>query len=273
MGSRMPLLSGMPQIHDGRGIGRVRRSLLRSCLLSAFVAVLIGVALSAASGAVGVWRYRVATASPWKVPAPLSVGYSVADGGRVWEWTQWRRAGATWWQFVHLPAADIPGTVPTAGEYSRAVAERYGSPGECPALTEEWARSNGLTSFAIVYRLDVGWPFASFTLTQAERTKNPNVAGGVVLRGVDLQDGAMPDCVSSLFRRGGVGYSVLPTSPMLPGALVNWLVWSLVALGLVRGPGLIRSHRRRRRGGCLQCGYDLRGGHGCVCPECGAQKS
>jgi len=37
----------------------------------------------------------------------------------------------------------------------------------------------------------------------------------------------------------------------------------------IRGP--LRRHRRRRRGECIGCGYDLTGNESGVCPECGQQ--
>src|SRR5206468_2813438 len=48
--------------------------------------------------------------------------------------------------------------------------------------------------------------------------------------------------------------------------------WAVMLLPLLIVGSWARSrarlHRRRRRGWCLNCGYDLRGGGG-VCPECG----
>ena len=53
-------------------------------------------------------------------------------------------------------------------------------------------------------------------------------------------------------------------------------LWWLVGLSLaypfvafIRGP--LRRYRRRRRGLCLKCGYDLTGNVSGVCPECGAE--
>jgi hypothetical protein len=42
-------------------------------------------------------------------------------------------------------------------------------------------------------------------------------------------------------------------------------------IAFVRGP--LRRHRRRKRGLCLKCGYDLTGNVTGVCPECGAEIS
>lgn len=39
------------------------------------------------------------------------------------------------------------------------------------------------------------------------------------------------------------------------------------AIAFIRGP--VRRYRRRRRGRCLKCGYDLTGNVSGVCPECG----
>lgn len=39
------------------------------------------------------------------------------------------------------------------------------------------------------------------------------------------------------------------------------------ALAFIRGP--LRRHRRRRKGLCLKCAYDLKGNVSGVCPECG----
>jgi len=49
------------------------------------------------------------------------------------------------------------------------------------------------------------------------------------------------------------------------GPMVLFLLYP--AINLVRGP--LRRWRRRRKGLCLRCGYDLRGNASGVCPECG----
>jgi hypothetical protein len=65
-----------------------------------------------------------------------------------------------------------------------------------------------------------------------------------------------------------------------PGSRVHllvvpiWMLSSLLAvypaIAFIRGP--LRRHRRRRKGLCLKCGYDLTGNVSGVCPECGTER-
>lgn len=56
---------------------------------------------------------------------------------------------------------------------------------------------------------------------------------------------------------------VIPYWPIVVLASLLPLWWSASL------PAAIRRRLRRRRGQCLRCGYDLRGGHD-LCPECGS---
>lgn len=53
----------------------------------------------------------------------------------------------------------------------------------------------------------------------------------------------------------------------------SWLMFAVFAtypaITFIRGP--LRRYRRRRRGLCLKCGYDLTGNVTGVCPECGTK--
>ncbi len=62
----------------------------------------------------------------------------------------------------------------------------------------------------------------------------------------------------------------LPYLPVWPGLAINLAFWSAAAAPLVFAPVAIRRLRRKRRGACPACGYDLRGlPAGGLCPECG----
>lgn len=64
---------------------------------------------------------------------------------------------------------------------------------------------------------------------------------------------------------------LLPLLPIWPGILVDTAVFAAIWWVLFAGVFLLRSHRRRRRGLCARCGYDLQHTHrGQLCPECGA---
>ncbi len=71
----------------------------------------------------------------------------------------------------------------------------------------------------------------------------------------------------------------LPLLPLWPGFALNTIFYAALAWGLWQLPLAIRRRRRRRKGLCVRCGYDLKGipidgGEGAlggvrVCPECG----
>lgn len=61
----------------------------------------------------------------------------------------------------------------------------------------------------------------------------------------------------------------LPVVPMLPGTVVNSVVFGAGVFSLVVGLRAARRSVRRARGACPACGYDLRHGFLAGCPECG----
>lgn len=70
-----------------------------------------------------------------------------------------------------------------------------------------------------------------------------------------------------------IGPVPFATRPLFPGFLL--LVAAVYGLMLASEqafwiPHRMQAHRRRRRGCCIGCGYDLAGIDAAVCPECGA---
>ena len=55
----------------------------------------------------------------------------------------------------------------------------------------------------------------------------------------------------------------------VPGWLVLVAILAYPMTALARGP--VRRWRRRRKGRCLRCGYDLTGNVSGACPECGTE--
>jgi hypothetical protein len=62
----------------------------------------------------------------------------------------------------------------------------------------------------------------------------------------------------------------IPFQPLWRGFAINTMFYGALALLLVVVPRSLGRARRRRRGGCEFCGYDLRHGAHARCPECGA---
>ncbi len=63
-------------------------------------------------------------------------------------------------------------------------------------------------------------------------------------------------------------FNFIPYRPIWLGFALNTLFYAAI-LWIPFAPFALRHVLRRRRGACLQCGYDLRGTSGSVCPECG----
>lgn len=64
-------------------------------------------------------------------------------------------------------------------------------------------------------------------------------------------------------------FNLLPIMPIWPGFAINTLIFALVPALLWLPLGPLKRARRRRRGRCVSCGYDLSGITGKSCPECG----
>ena len=52
-----------------------------------------------------------------------------------------------------------------------------------------------------------------------------------------------------------------------PFCLTTVVLLAYPIFALIRGP--LRRHRRRKKGLCVACGYNLAGNESGVCPECG----
>ncbi len=78
-------------------------------------------------------------------------------------------------------------------------------------------------------------------------------------------------CLAFPTLKGDQGLVILPYHPVLPGAPVSILLYSVFAWlmhTLIRAVGGISRLHRRGLGLCRSCGYDLAGLR--VCPECGS---
>jgi hypothetical protein len=62
-------------------------------------------------------------------------------------------------------------------------------------------------------------------------------------------------------------HNPLPVRVWWTGMVTNVALFGGVWMAVLAGPGAVSRGLRRRRGGCVACGYDVRGV--VVCPECG----
>src|SRR5690606_3119238 len=65
----------------------------------------------------------------------------------------------------------------------------------------------------------------------------------------------------------------LPMRPIPACFVADVMLYAGAWYLLLRGIPALRRWRRRRRGRCEACGYDLAGVPGGVCPECGGARS
>ena len=69
-----------------------------------------------------------------------------------------------------------------------------------------------------------------------------------------------------------VNVIAIPLRPIWTGFAINTIFYAVIMWVLWSSPFAARRMIRRKRGRCLNCGYDLRGtSEGEVCPECGEE--
>jgi hypothetical protein len=110
----------------------------------------------------------------------------------------------------------------------------------------------------------IGWPFLTLT-GRAVWVPGPAPGPGLWrMQGVTLRP-----------RPAGASVGVLTEypycrTPRWPGFAASTLAYAAVLMALAQGARAARGARRRRRGLCVRCAYDLRGlPGGAPCPECG----
>ena len=115
--------------------------------------------------------------------------------------------------------------------------------------------------YQLVVRIETGWPVRSLAGAYLS-DRNDQAMGSWYMTAIInpwLADDEQP-------------FNFIPYGPIWPGFALNTLSYAAI-LWIPVAPFALRQVLRRRRGACLQCGYDLRGtsggGGGDVCPECG----
>lgn len=151
--------------------------------------------------------------------------------------------------------------------------ERWGALtyGENPALSEtelpRYTRGSGLG--VVQQEFAAGWP--RLALWSQRRLVGPMGNRTETFEGEWLFGRAAGRNGSSTFS------TWLPLLPIWRGLLIDTAFWGGVWFVLLWPTGLvagkIKRVRRRKRGRCAWCRYDLRGIEGAFCPECGKKKA
>ena len=118
---------------------------------------------------------------------------------------------------------------------------------------------------SIVMRIRSGWPLRAFvahewSVEPPDYLRDQHIVGGVWVLIVVGQYRGRPSEMSR----------TVAFQPLWAGLVIDTTVFGLLWWLITIGPWQIRQFRRRRRGWCLRCAYDLRGVDHKVCPECGA---
>jgi 4-amino-4-deoxy-L-arabinose transferase-like glycosyltransferase len=205
------------------------------------------IAISLVLGLVTTWVIAVVLAS--LVPETVMINGAAAAKPPTWAFRQWRSFGRV------------------SSNYSPAFDPRVitGYEGPKPLLVSWWSRMHTPPdradyddeSLGVLWfnETAVGWPVATF---MSDTKYDGRIKGGTYI----------------VWERGSLEFErtswtlVLPYQPVWRGFLFTVLVVSGVWFALVSVPGAWRRRRRRGRGLCERCGYDMHGG-GSVCPECG----
>ena len=223
------------------------------------------------------WRRRTLLAGACLVAGlalNLAVSWWLCSYGQYYTTVQHNpREAAAWPEWV--PDDWPPWQRLLDAEPGAAVLEEIGStgitawfqmfvPGRPSSTGSAQAPTPGLPAAAHVVYISTGLPLRAFQLRYGAietaagtptRTRAPGLLGGLTVPWAPGSD------------------RLVPIAPVWPGAVVNTFLYAAVlgAIAWSARAGFLRflHTRRRRRGLCPACAYDLRGLGANVCPECG----
>lgn len=109
-----------------------------------------------------------------------------------------------------------------------------------------------------------GWPMRSFEswVTYWEVDRRTEWYGGVA-----IPDWLRPRWMMTIWGQNATFSSRFPTRITWFGFVVNTLFYATLIAAMIAGLRVMHHQRRRRRGLCVRCAYELRDLS--ICPECG----
>jgi len=145
------------------------------------------------------------------------------------------------------------------------------SPADDPSLWD-LQKSWGLTStdyeqrifgyeFSLTQETATGWPLPAFWFAWDKSPASATITGGF--------DPAILNPPPPPGR--GSTRRAIPYRPIALGLIVDTLAFAALWSVLLLGVPMRQSRRRRSRGLCPRCGYDLKGETDITCPECGTK--
>jgi len=215
--------------------------------------------------------WSLAAATPEAPRGPMAYPYLLRlDLER--EWPLWvtrdeSTAGVREVRAVQVRAESSPGDAPVLAEIPAEADPMVRRAGR---LYEQWSAAEPRATRVVIRQ--IGWPARCLWGWQKSRIgspANPNAVGAATMRyyghiGLGVRSRVAFGPKVPAWRKVLVWYS------MPVGLAVNTALYGAWWLAVVLGARAVLRWRRRRRGLCARCGYDLRGlGEGEVCPECG----
>jgi hypothetical protein len=238
-----------------------------------FASLALGLVCTILAAWVGV--LAVTTRPPWADPNTFEFLTWIGENYRIPQVRRPAPQGEVFIDWFGWAALDRVTIVPSWGpnvppEYVTEWRTYYPLAGDIPAQTRSlykspdrplptWARvpdehwaPRGVTTYA------AGWPWPALSAWEEHHPPNP----ARVLR--TMHDAWVIARVPSVATRW------LPLRPMWPGLIADTLFYATLIMASASGASCFRGCRRRQRGLCPACGYDVRATPaGAPCPECG----